>query len=148
MKTKIIYFVFATIILGALGIYVSSNSNIKELTKEDAEHPEIPVNELFVPIHADTLDFYLKKYFSRGNLKTKMQRNMYQIEYNRNALILLHANNNKMVEARNTLETTKIEGFSIKYTKEVVQISMEKKGNYVDCPALIVAEILRKSNEQ
>ena len=146
MKAKIIYLVFAVAILGALGLFISSNSNTKEIAKEDTECPALPINELFVPIHSDTLDLYLKQYFDRGNLKTDNKRNRFVIEYNPNAYILLHANSNKMKEARKTLETANIEGFSVKYSKDKVQIAMSKEGDFVNCPALIVAEILRKLN--
>ncbi len=147
MKAKTIYFVFAIVILGVLGIYISFNSNTKEITKEDTEYPALPVNELFVPIHSDTLDLYLKQYFIRGNLTTEIKRNKFVIEYNPNAYILLHANNNKMKETRKMLETANIEDFSVKYSKNKVRITMRKEGNYVTCPALFVAEILRKMNE-
>jgi hypothetical protein len=52
-----------------------------------------------------------------------------------------------MTEAKKILYTAQKEGFVIKEGKDKVQITMRKKGNYVDCPALIVAEILRKLNE-
>ena len=148
MKAKIIYFVFAVVILGVLGIYIFSNSDTKEITKEDTEYPALPVNELFVPIHSDTLDLYLKQYFGRGNLTTDIKRNEFVIEYNPNAYILLHANSNKLKETRKMLETANLEDFSVKYTKDKVRITMRKDGDYVTCPALFVAEILRKMNEQ
>lgn len=148
MKIRIIYIVFAVIIFGVLGVYVSSNTSKNEIAVEETEYPNLPANELFVPIHADSLDIYIKQYYYRSNLKTNNQRSQYTIEYNPNAFILLHANNNKMKEARRTLESADIKGFSVKYSKDIVRISMRKDGNYVDCPALIVAEILRKMNEQ
>ena len=148
MKAKTIYLVYALVILGVLGFYISSNSETKEITKEDTEFPALPVNELFVPIHSDTLDLYLKKYFGRGNLTTVIKRNEFVVEYNPNAYILLHANSNKMKETRKMLETANIEDFSVKYSKNKVRITMGKDGDYVTCPALFVAEILRKMNEQ
>ena len=148
MKTKIIYIVFAVIIFGVLGVYVSSNTGKKVIAVEDTEYPNLSANELFVPIHADSLDFYIKQYYYRSNLKTNNQRSQYTIEYNPNAFILLHANNNKMKEARRTLESADIEGFSVKYSGNIVRITMQKDGDYVTCPALFVAEILRKMNEQ
>ena len=53
-----------------------------------------------------------------------------------------------MKEAREVLENAQVKGFSIQNSKETVKITMKKNGDYVDCPALIVAEILRKLNEQ
>lgn len=147
MKTRIIYIVFAIIIFGVLGVYVSSNTGNHEIAIEETEYPNLPANELFVPIHADSLDFYIKQYYNRSNLKTNNQRSLYTIEYNPNAYILLHSNNNKMREAKKTLETADIDGFSVKYSGNIVRITMRKDGDYVDCPALIVAEILRKMNE-
>lgn len=145
------YIILAIALLGALSFYVFLHNKPAEIVTDNSnysEFPELPAEELFVPIQADTLDLYLKRYFDRGDLKTKKSRNQYTVEYNTNALILLHANNNKMTEARKTLETAKVEDFSISYKDKKVKIVMRKHDGYVDCPALIVAEILRKMNEQ
>ena len=147
MKTRIQYFVFAAIIIAALAIYASSSSSMKETIKEDAEYPMLPVSDLFMPIHADTLESYLNTFFSKRGLKTNKQRKRFQIKYNPDALILLHANGNMMAETRKILETAQIEGFIIEYSKNTVLITMSKEDDYVNCPTVIVAEILRKMNE-
>lgn len=144
------YIIFVIVIFMALAFFVFLH-NKPEIAKDNSnssEYPTIPAEELFVPIQVDTLDLYLKKYFNRGELKTKNSGTSYSIEYNPNALILLHANNNKMVEARKYLESAKVEDFSISYKGNKVKIIMGKHDGYVDCPALIAAEILRKLNEQ
>jgi hypothetical protein len=51
-----------------------------------------------------------------------------------------------MTEARKYLENAQLSDFSIKYNNDKVKIIMRRDGDYVDCPALIVAEILRKMN--
>lgn len=145
------YIIFAIVIFMALAFYVFLHNKPVEIAKVDSnpsEYPSLPAKELFVPIQADTLDLYLKKYFNREELKTEKSRTRYSVEYNPNALILLHANNNKMAEARKTLESAKVEDFSISYKDKKVKIVMREHDGYVDCPALIVAEILRKMNEQ
>ena len=150
MKTKeiISYIVFGIVILLVLSIIAAMSVKSEEPSKDESKYPVLPAEELFVPIQVDTLDLYLKKYFNRGDLKTKNSGTSYSIEYNPNALILLHANNNKMVEARKYLESAKVEDFSISYKDNKVKIIMGKHDGYVDCPALIAAEILRKLNEQ
>lgn len=150
MKTKeiISYIVFGIVILLVLSIIAAMSVKSEEPSKDESKYPVLPAEELFVPIQVDTLDLYLKKYFNRGDLKTKNSGTSYSIEYNPNALILLHANNNKMVEARKYLESAKVEDFSISYKGNKVKIIMGKHDGYVDCPALIAAEILRKLNEQ
>lgn len=150
MKTKeiISYIVFGIVILLVLSIIAAMSVKSEEPSKDESKYPVLPAEELFVPIQVDTLDLYLKKYFNRGDLKTKNSGTSYSIEYNPNALILLHANNNKMVEARKYLESAKVEDFSISYKGNKVKIIMGKHDGYVDCPALITAEILRKLNEQ
>lgn len=150
MKTKNIvpYILFGFVILLTLIIIAAMEVRSPEPTKDESKLPTLPAEELFVPIQADTLDLYLKRYFDRGELKSKKSRNQYTVEYNTNALILLHANNNTMTEARKTFETAKVEDFSISYKDKKVKIVMRKHDGYVDCPALIVAEILRKMNEQ
>jgi hypothetical protein len=148
MKKGIQYFVFAAIIIAALAIYASSSSRMKDTLKEDAEYPMLPVSDLFVPIHADTLESYLNTYFSKRSLKTDKQRKRFLITYNPDALILLHANGNMMAETRKILETAQIEGFTIEYSKNTVLITMSKEGDFVNCPTVIVAEILRKLNEK
>lgn len=150
MKTKeiISYIVFGIVILLVLSIIAAMSVKSEEPSKDESKYPVLPAEELFVPIQVDTLDLYLKKYFNRGDLKTKNGWTSYSIEYNPNALILLHANNNKMVEARKYLESAKVEDFSISYKGNKVKIIMGKHDGYVDCPALIAAEILRKLNEQ
>ena len=150
MKTKeiISYIVFGIVILLMLSIIAAMSVKSAEPSKDESKYPVLPAEELFVPIQVDTLDLYLKKYFNRGDLKTKNSGTSYSIEYNPNALILLHANNNKMVEARKYLESAKVEDFSISYKGNKVKIIMGKHDGYVDCPALIAAEILRKLNEQ
>lgn len=150
MKTKeiISYIVFGIVILLVLSIIAAMSVKSAEPSKDESKYPVLPAEELFVPIQVDTLDLYLKKYFNRGELKTKNSGTSYSIEYNPNALILLHANNNKMVEARKYLESAKVEDFSISYKGNKVKIIMGKHDGYVDCPALIAAEILRKLNEQ
>lgn len=150
MKTKeiISYIVFGIVILLVLSIIAAMSVKSEEPSKDESKYPVLPAEELFVPIQVDTLDLYLKKYFNRGELKTKNSGTSYSIEYNPNALILLHANNNKMVEARKYLESAKVEDFSISYKGNKVKIIMGKHDGYVDCPALIAAEILRKLNEQ
>ena len=150
MKTKeiISYIVFGIVILLVLSIIAAMSVKSEEPSKDESKYLVLPAEELFVPIQVDTLDLYLKKYFNRGDLKTKNSGTSYSIEYNPNALILLHANNNKMVEARKYLESAKVEDFSISYKGNKVKIIMGKHDGYVDCPALIAAEILRKLNEQ
>lgn len=144
----IAYILFAIVVFVILASYVFLHNKPMEIAKEDKEYPILPAQELFVPIHADTLDVYLKTYFNRGGLKTDNKSSKFVIEYTPNAFILLHANNNKMKEAREVLENAQVKGFSIQKSKETVKIVMKKNGDYVDCPALIVAEILRKLNEQ
>ncbi len=144
------YIAFAIAAFIVLGTYVYlQNKSVETTEKEDMEYPLLPTEDLFVPINADTLDFYLKKYFDRGGLKTSKKRNRFVVEYNPKALILLHANNNKMTETRKMLETAEIKYFSVVYNnKGRVEITLRRKGAFVDCPALIVAEILRKVNGQ
>lgn len=150
MKAKKIvpYIIFGVVIILTLIIIAAIEVKSPEPAKEESKLLALPAEELFVPIQADTLDLYLKRYFNRGDLKTKKSRNQYTVEYNQNAFILLHANNNKMVEARKYLESAKVEDFSISYKGNKVKIIMGKHDGYVDCPALIAAEILRKLNEQ
>lgn len=146
MKTRIQYFAIAAIIIAALTIYASSSSSMKETMKEDADYPMLPVNDLFMPIHADTLESYLNTFFSKRGLKTDKQGKRFLIKYNPDALILLHANGNMMAETKKILETAQIEGFAIEYSKNAVLITMSKEDDYVNCPTVIVAEILRKKN--
>ena len=148
MKPKYLSTIAGVIILMILAIYSYNYCKQAELDKTTGKLPFLPAKELFVPINADTLDLYLKKHFNRGNLKTSNKSANFTIKYNPNAYILLHANSNNITETRNILTTAKIKGFSIQYTEGSVQITMNKNGDYVDCPALIVAEILRKNNNQ
>ena len=148
MKPRIQYLLFAVIIIAALAIYASSSGSMKETVKEDVDYPMLPVSDLFMPIHADTLEIYLNTYFSKRSLKTDKQRKRFLIKYNPDALILLHANGNMMAETRKNLETAQIEDFTIEYSKNTVLVKMSKEGDYVNCPTVIIAEILRKMNEK
>ena len=148
MKDKLIYFILGMIIIVILGLYASNHCGLKEMAAENTEEQILPTEALFVPIHVDTLNFYLKKHYASQGLKTKKQSSLFEIVYNSNAMILLHANNNKMPQARKMLETVQKKDFSVRYLKGITMITMNKNGDYVDCPALIVAEILRKQNNQ
>jgi len=144
------YIIFAVSILMVLALYAILQTKPKETAEagiEDSDYPSLPAEELFVPIQVDTLDLYLKKYFNKGGLKTRKQRNKFTVEYNPNALILLHANNNKMPKARQILESAEIDGFSIDYKDGKVKITMPAQDKYVSCPSLILAEILRRQDE-
>ena len=147
MKARVISFISGIIIMIILGLYAYNKCEQSGTDITNTELSALPADQLFVPIHADTLDFYLNHFFKKGQLYTKKQGQQFVIGYNPQSLILLHANNNKMTEAKKILYTAQKEGFFIKEGKDKVQITMRKKGNYVDCPALIVAEILRKLNE-
>jgi len=144
------YIIFAVTILAILALYTILQAKPKDIAEAgtgDSDYPSLPAEELFVPIQVDTLDLYLKKYFNKGGLKTRKQRNKFTVEYNPNALILLHANNNKMPKARQILESAEVDGFSIDYQNGKVRITMPAQDKYVSCPSLILAEILRKQNE-
>lgn len=140
------YLIFLMLVLTSLAVTAVVTIREHQTTTDDSQPAPLPAAQLFVPIQVDTLDTYLKKYFDRGGLVTNKKDHQFVIEYNPQAFILLHANNNKMIEARKYLENAQLSDFSIKYNNDKVKIIMRRDGDYVDCPALIVAEILRKMN--
>ena len=143
---KLSYLIFLMIVVMSLAVVAMITVRGHQTDTGDSHPSPLPAAQLFVPIQVDTLNTYLKLYFDRGGLNTSKEDHQFVIEYNPQALILLHANNNKMIEARKYLENAQLSDFSIKYDKEKVRISMKKNGDFVDCPSLIVAEILRKMN--
>ncbi len=145
-QSKILYIVFPIFVLLLLAIIAVITVREHKTTTNNSQAVLIPAAQLFVPIQVDTLNTYLKLYFDRGGLVTSKKDHQFVIEYNPQAFILLHANNNKMTEARKYLENAQLSDFSIKYNNDKVKIIMRRDGDYVDCPALIVAEILRKMN--
>ena len=147
-QSKTPYIVFPILVLLLLAIIAVITVREHKTATDNLQPDLIPADQLFVPIQVDTLNTYLKLYFDRGGLVTSKKDHQFVIEYNPQSLILLHANNNKMIDARKYLENAQLSNFSIKYDKGKVKITMRKDGDYVDCPALIVAEILRKSNGQ
>lgn len=140
------YLIFLMLVLTSLAVTAVMTIREHQTATDDSQPVPLPAAQLFVPIQVDTLNTYLKQYFDRGGLVTSKEKHEFVIEYNPQSLILLHANNNKMTEARKYLENAQLSDFSIKYDKDIVRIHMKRNGDFVECPSLFVAEILRKMN--
>ncbi len=141
--------IVVTILFAFLLLWRTSSLQTSDGKSQD-NYQELPVTQCFVSVKTDTLKKYLEKYYANRSLKVykdKLRKTLV-IEYNKNNYILLHSRNDVAVDAdRKRLEKGEKKGFAVKYDKRNVKISLKEHGDYVDCPALIIAEILEEKSK-
>lgn len=142
---KIHFVLFAIAMLIVLSVY--AKWRLKETGLATDSETEMTYENLFVSINSDTLIYYLND-FKENHPSLSIRDNSHEIivEHNKHALILLNVTANDMPKEREMFANGGI--ITDKDDKTVLRLAKSKINSayYVECPAPILAEILRLKN--
>lgn len=138
---KIHFILFSIATLMVLLVY--ANWRLKEHEQIKDEMSEMTYDNLFVRINSDTLVYYLNTFKERHpSVVIKDNSDEVVIEHNKSAFILLNIVTNDMPNERKVFVNSGV----ISDNEDKTTLRLKKENGYVECPAPILAEILRLKN--
>lgn len=138
-KIHLILFSIATLIC----LLVYANWRLKEHEQIKDEISEMNYDNLYVKVNSDTLVYYLNTFKeSHPSVVIKDNSDEVVIEHNKGAFILLNIVTNDMPREREKFVKSGI----ISDNEDKTTLRLKKENGYVECPAPILAEIIRLKN--